>query len=153
WDVAGRKPSREFNSPIAPVRMLSFSRDSRTLLASATGEDFYLWEAETGKPARLPSKEDRFLTDWLASSGQSALLRCEEGVGSQLAMLLTGKVDRLDQIPGFLGSSVDGQRILIQSEKDKKPCLSVLKVRRDKAKGKDIRPGDVEREFVWKEGE
>ena len=50
WDVVGRKPSGEFSSPVAPVRMLSFSRDSRTILASSMGEDFYLWEAETGKP-------------------------------------------------------------------------------------------------------
>ena len=54
------------------------------------------------------------MTEWLASSGQTALLRCEEGFGAQFAMFLLGKIDRLDQVPGFLGSSVDGQRILVQ---------------------------------------
>lgn len=153
WDVASRKPSGDFNGPIAPLRMLSFSRDSRNILASSMGEDFYLWEAETGKPCPLPGKDsDRFLIDCLASSGQASLLRCEEGFGSQFAMLLTGKTDRLDQLPGFLGSSVDGQRVLIQSEKDKRPCLAVLKVRRDKSKDKDKGKHDVEREFVWKDG-
>src|SRR4029077_20751388 len=115
-----------------PVRMLSFSRDSRKILASSTGEDFYLWETETGKPCPVPKKDDdRFLSECLASSGQAGLLRCEEGFGSQFAMFLIGKVDRLDQLPGFLGSSVDGKRVLIQSEKDKLPCLTVLKVSRD----------------------
>jgi WD40 repeat protein len=153
WDVASRKPSGGFNSPIAPVRMLSFSRDSRTILASATGENFYLWEAATGKPCPLPQKADeRFLADWLASSGEAALLRCEEGFGAQFAMLLTGKVDRLDQVPGFLGSSVDGRRLLVQTEKDKRPCLTVLKVSGDKGKDKDKGKDGVEREIVWKEG-
>ena len=148
WDVPGRKPSGEINSPIEPVRMLSFSRDSRKILASSTGEDFYLWESETGKPCPVPNKDDdRLMAEWLASSGQSSLLRCEESFGIQLAMLLIGRIDPLDQIPGFLGSSVDGQRILVQAEKDKIPSLRVLKV------GKDKRKDDIEREFVWKEGE
>ncbi len=67
-------------------------------------------------------------------------------------MLLTGKVDRLDQIPGLLGFSVDGQRILVQTEKNKLPCLTVLKVSSDKAKEKGNRKDDIEREFVWKDG-
>ena len=154
WDVAGRKPSGEINSPIAQVRMLSFSRDSRKLLASATGEDFYLWEAETGKPCPSPNKDDeRLMTEWLASSGQSALLRCEEAFVAHFAMFLFGKIDRLDQVPGFLGSSVDGQRILVQTEKDKLPCLTVMKMPRDKGKDKDKGKDDIEREFVWKDGQ
>jgi WD40 repeat protein len=153
WDVAGRKPSGEFNSPIMPVLMLSFSRDSRTILASSMEDDFYLWEAETGKPVPLPKNDDvRLNTEWLASSGQAALLRCEEGFGSQLAMLLTGKFDRLDQIPGFLGSSVDGQRLLIESEKEKMPCLTVVKAPKEKIKDRDPRKDNVEREFIWKDG-
>jgi WD40 repeat protein len=159
WDMAGRKPIGEFNSPTEPVRMLSFSRDSRTILSTAAGKGFYLWEAETGKPLPLPSKDDdALMIDWLASSGQASLLRCEDGVGSQFAMLLTGKLDRLEQIPGFLGSSVDGQRVLVQTEKGEKQYLVVLKLTGDKAKGKDKAKDkdnvmdEIEREFVWKDG-
>jgi WD40 repeat protein len=152
WDVAGRKPVGEFDSPVTPVRALSFSRDSRTILASPSGEEFYLWEAETGKPCPPPARDDRSITEWLDSSGQAALLRCEDGIGRQFATLLTGKVDRPDELPGFIGSSVDGRRVLVRSEKDKKPCLTVLKVRRDSAGDKDKRKDDVEREFVWTDG-
>ncbi len=71
WDVVGRKPSGKINGAIAPIRMLSFSADSRKILSTSTGKDFYLWETETGKPCPLPSKkDDRLLTEWLASSGR-----------------------------------------------------------------------------------
>src|SRR5262249_28326248 len=135
WDVTSRKQIGKFTSPIAPVRMLSFSRDNRTILSSSVGDEFFLWEVETGKPQPLPTKDDeRLFADWLASSGQAALLRCEDDVGAGFAMLLTGKIDRLDRIPGFLGSSIDGQRILVRSEKDKQPVLAVLKMSNEKAK-------------------
>jgi WD40 repeat protein len=151
WDVAGRKPLDEMSGPIAPARVLSFSSDGRKILTSSKGEDFYLWEAATGKPCPTPGKDDpRLMSEWLAYSGRSALLRCEEGFGQQFAMLLTGQVGRLDQLPGFLGSSVDGQRLLVQSEKEKMPCLTVLKVRRDG--GTEKTKNEVEREFLWKEG-
>ncbi len=151
WDVASRRPSGALGGPVEPVRMLSFSRDSRKLLASAKGEAFHLWEAETGKPCPVPQKDDeRLLIEWLASSGQAALLRCEEGFGLQLAMFLIGRVNRIDQLPGFLGSSVDGRRFLVQSEKEKMPCLTVLKAPGNIARHK--RKNDIEREFLWKEG-
>lgn len=152
WDVASRKPVGGFDSPVAPVRVLAFSRDSRTILASPAGEEFYLWEAATAKPCAPPGKDDRSVAEWLASSGRAALLRCEDSIGRQFAMLLTGNVDRVDQLPGFIGSSVDGRRVLVQSEKDKKPCLSILKPRADGAGDKDERKDEVEREFIWKDG-
>ena len=153
WEVAGRQPSGDFGGPVAPVRLLSFSRDGRTALASPTGEDFHLWESKTGKPCPLPDRDDgRLLSECLASSGHAGLLRCEDGLGAQFAMLLTGKVDRLDQLPGFLGSSVDGRRALVRTEKDKAPCLTVLKVKA-RTKDKEERKNDVEREFVWKDGD
>jgi hypothetical protein len=121
-------------------------------MASSEGDAFHHWEAETGKPRPVPKDEDRLLTDWLATSGQAALLRCEEGFAAQLVLYLAGKLNRLDQLPGFLGSSVDGRRVLLQSEKDKKPCLTVLRRSLKKVKDKDKR-GEVEREIVWKEGD
>ncbi len=66
-------------------------------------------------------------------------------------MLLTGKSDRLEEVPGIRGSSIDGRRILIQSKKDTMPCLSVLKVPRIRVKDWAKRKENVEREFVWKE--
>jgi WD40 repeat protein len=153
WDVVDRKPSGEFTSPISPLRMLAFSPDSRKILASSTGEDFYLWEAETGKLCPLPKNdEDRLLTEFIASWGQSSLLRCEEGLGLKFAMLLIGKVERLDQMPGFLGCSVDGRRMLLQSKKDKLPRLIVLKVSKGLIKENEKRKEDIEREIVWKDG-
>ncbi len=154
WDVLDRKPSGEFTSPISTPRMLSFSRDSRKILASSTGEEVYLWETETGNPCPLPKKdEDRFLSEFFASSGQTSLLRCEDGFGQQFAMMLTGKVNRIDQIPGFLGSSVDGRRILLQSQKDKMLCFTILRVNKDLVKENDKRKDDIEREIVWKDGD
>jgi WD40 repeat protein len=152
WDVGSHKPLGALSSPITPVRLLSFSQDSRTILTSATGEDFYLWESASGKPRPTAKKDDeRFTTDWLATSGRATLLRCEDGIGIQFAMLLLGKDDRLEPIPDLLGSSIDGQRLLVRTEKDKLPCLRVLKPGKGTIKGQ--RKDEVVRDFVWKDGD
>ncbi|HYV38592.1 MAG TPA: WD40 repeat domain-containing protein [Gemmataceae bacterium] len=154
WDVASRKPAAEITGPVEPLRMLSFSSHSRTILGSAAGEEFHLWEAESGKPRPLPNKKDeRLFIDWFASSGQAALLRCEDRFSAQLAAMLLGRVDRFDQIPGFLGSSVDGQRILIETEKNKLPCFAVVKLTKETAKKMDKLKDNVEREFIWNLGD
>jgi WD40 repeat protein len=153
WDVASRKPSGAFSSPTTPAQALAFSRDGRRVLTSTTGEDFYLWETETGKPCPLPDRDNgRLLAACLAASGQAALLRCEEGLGAQFAILLTAKTGRLDQVPGFLGASVDGHFVLHQSEKDDRSCLTVRKVSGNRAKDWARRRDNIVREFVWKEG-
>jgi WD40 repeat protein len=152
-EAAGSHSSGTIEYLSALLRMLSFSPDSRTILASSLGEDFYLWEAETGKPRTAPARDDeRLLTEWFATTGRAGLLRCEEGVGAQFAMLLTGKINRLDQIPGFLGSSVDGRRLLIQTEKDQAPRFTVLNFSRERVAAANRRTTAVEREFVWKGG-
>ena len=152
WDVASHKPLGDTSGPIVPVNILSFSHDSRTVLASTTGEEFHLWESATGAPRPTAKKGDeRFTTDWLATSGRAALLRCEDGIGLQFVMLLVGNVDRFDPIPGLLGSSVDGQRILVRTEKDKVPHLTVFKV--GTAPLKAPLKNEVVREFAWKDGD
>ena len=85
WDVARRGPVGQFNSPITQVRKFSFSPDSREVLAPSVKDDFYLWEAQTGKPCPVVKMDaDRLMTDWLVRSGQNNLLRCEGRIRSEL---------------------------------------------------------------------
>lgn len=95
-----------------------------------------MWESATGKSLSITQKENaRFKKDCLASTSRTALLRCDDTVGMQFLMLFVHKDDRPDPIPGLVNSSVDGQRMLIKTEKDKVYTLTVMKV--STARGKD----------------
>lgn len=109
WDVVGRKSIDAFNSPRAPVRQLSFSQNSRTILAVSAGELRHHWEADTGKPLPLPGEEERFLT---------------------------GRMSQREELPGYLSSSRDGRRFLVRSMQEDQLRLSVLRASREK--GKDV---------------
>jgi WD40 repeat protein len=143
WDAAPLRPIPESAGHAAPVRILAFSPDGRRILTSAFGDDYRLWDAARGAPCLAPKEsEPLFESYWLASAGRTLPLLCEDEVGREFAILATGTVSRLEQVPGFVGCSADGSRALIVGEKDKKAILAVMDRARDK----------VIRQITWEGG-
>lgn len=135
WDVATRRSVAEPEGQSGFLRLLAFSRDGKHLITFAIGDNFRVWDLASGKLAPTPKEDDSELSlGLLASTGRSAPLVGIDGFAASLSRM-AGEVSRIDQIPGLLGCSTDGRRVLIATDKDKKTIFEV----RDDAASKVLR--------------
>jgi WD40 repeat protein len=139
WDAVTRRPLPETEGLSAPARLLTFTPDGKQLLTFTPGE-FRLWNPAAGRSGAISGDEPRVMRAMLAASGRMRPMLCDDAVGSNLTLVF-GKADRLDQIPGLLGCSADGRRVLVVAERDGK---SVLTVREDDKPIREIACSDSE---------
>jgi WD40 repeat protein len=145
-DVSTLAPRGSVEGHAGQVRGLGFAADGKRLITASVAGEFLAWPARGGAPIPTPKgEEERLAVEWMAASGRTALLRCEDPLVRMMSVF-TGAVPRLEDAMNLCGASVGGDRLLGESEKDKRPTLEVFEVKADK------KPGKVLRTVTFKEG-
>jgi WD40 repeat protein len=146
--VVARLGNPERNGRAALVQALGFTADGKHLISATLDGDFHLWDVATGKPCPGTQEERTLLrSPWLAVAGRTWPLLCEDELPGKYDRpasedAIVRKLQRLEQLPGFLNCSADGKRILAYGQgKDRQPLLVVS----------DSRDKKVLREFFWKD--